>query len=327
LYSVDIALADTASPINAVELFLTNGVGHTAVFAVSGASLTGSAFAPIEIGCYNEDVVVEASALKPGFLETNTTATMDSGTANLRFTWYERGYCSLAPGSGLPPAGSLLTNQDDASHRFILPSSYTDANAILLDSVCTNAVVKLVAPAPYSALSFLTASAHGPVTNRCVISHADGRSETNEFVSPDWLGNSPAAFATQGRVSVSTRLIDNLGSGSPRLYAVDVPLTNTASPVTRIRLALGSADADGHAVVLAVSGSSAGVVPRVRPALTIVQSADGNLIVHSSQPGTLESCSSLSGTQGNWKPEGPISSNLTVTRSAGQARFYRVVSQ
>src|SRR5262249_3958176 len=82
LYSVDIRVSNAHSPIRNIELSYAGGRGHSAIFAMSGAA--GETFTPIEIAGYNEDVVVEASAVKPGFIETNTTATMDSGVTNSR---------------------------------------------------------------------------------------------------------------------------------------------------------------------------------------------------------------------------------------------------
>lgn len=124
LYSADVILSNALSPVTSIDLSLESGDGHTAIFAVSGAPAREDAFVPLAITGYNEDLVVEANAIKPGFMDTNTTATMENGAANTRFTWYEKGYYSLAPLTGLPPAGSTLTSQADATHRFLMPPSY-----------------------------------------------------------------------------------------------------------------------------------------------------------------------------------------------------------
>jgi hypothetical protein len=326
LYAVNIQVANTFKPITAVELYLTNGLGHTVVFAISGVPLGAGPFVPVEISGYTEDLVVEAAAPKPGFLNSNTTATMDNGTANLRSTWYEQGYNPLAPQSGLPPAGSIVVSETDAGHRFLLPASYSAPNAILLDRVCTNSVLKLLTPAAYTSLSFLTASAHGPVTNRCVFSYADGTTETNQFVSPDWLGDAPSALRAHGLVSVSTRLLDQVGADTVRLYAVDVSPTNQGAPILSIGLSPEHCATDAHAIVFAVSGISKVVVPPTRPQLQLTRNRDGSFVLHSSQPGRLQACTDLTPGAAAWNTEGPISSNITFTPGPqSKAAFYRVI--
>ena len=327
LYSVDVRLSQVLGPITSLDFTLGSGSGHTAIFAVSGAFSTGGPFRPIEIGGYNEDLVVEAAAIHPGFLDAYTTATMDNGTANTRYTWYERGYYPAAPESGLPAPGSILTSESDATHRFVLAPSYTNNNALLVDRMCSNVVLTLVNPASCAALAFLTASGHGPVTNQCVVRHLDGTEETNRFISPDWLGSDPGALDAHGRISVSTRLADRNNAAGPHLYAVDVPLSGgSTSPVQKLVLSPVAAGADAHAVVFALSGKAAGTVA-TRPALSITTSSDGHLAIRSSQPGRLQSCPSLSGAGVTWKDEGPIQQSLTLSPTAGQrTSFYRVVS-
>jgi hypothetical protein len=325
LYSVDVILSNAVGPVTSIDFSLISGIGHTAIFAISGSSSLGEVFDPIEIGGYNKDMVVEASAIKPGFMDSNTTATMDNGTANTRCTWYEKGYYSPAPQTGLPEPGSLVTSDVDASHHFLMPPSYTNANAVLIDSVCSKSVLTLLTPASYSALSFLTASGHGPVTNRCVVSHSDGSSETNTFVSPDWLdNNSPAALRSHGRVSLNTKLTDYVNSDRPRLYAVDVPITNSNKPIAKITLSFGGAGPDAHAVIFAVSGNASTSAP-TRPVLVIESSPAGKLIIRSTQPGRLQSCSALPCAAAAWKDEGPIDQNVTVAPPAAKTRFYRVM--
>jgi hypothetical protein len=325
LYSVDIRMSNPASPISTVELSLADGSGHTAVFAVSGAALPGEPFVPIEITGYNEDLVVEASAVKPGFMETNTTATMEGGTANVLFTWYERGYNPAAPDTGLPAPGSLLTNTATGTH-FLMPPSYSLPNAVLIDSVCSNSTLIPLRPGCYSAVSFLTASASGPSTNQCILNHANGKSETNTFVSLDWLGVSLPAFTAYGRVSVSTKLIDRASSNSPQLYAVEIPITITNSPVTKFRLAQISRSINTHTVIFALAGIPA--PPLHRPTLSISFNPNGQLTVRSTQAGKLQSCNSLSESVTHWTDLGPISQALTLVPLAGKpAQFYRVVAQ
>jgi hypothetical protein len=326
LYSVDIRLVDAFSPVTQVDLFRSEGVGHTSVFAVSGAPIGAGPFIPIDVEGQNYDLVVEASAIKPGFLDFVTTATMENGAANRAFTWYERGYNPIAPQTGLPPAGSRLTSPTDDFHQFIMPPNYDAANAILLDNACPASKVDLSVPACYSGLSFLTASGQGSVTNRCVVHHLDGSSETNWFVSADWLGNAADAVVTGACVSVSTRQLDQREVGSPCLYSADVPVTNSTSKVTGFALSPEAPAPNAHSFILAVSGLPAGATPPPpHPSLTISQGQNNSLLIQSSVPGRLESRVSLKGGTG-WTPVGSISTNLTLPMNAAdKCRFYRLV--
>jgi hypothetical protein len=327
LYQADIVLSNAVGPVTSIELALGSGSGHTAIFAVSSTRSPGDMFNPLAITGQTEDLVVEAGAIKPGFMQANTTATMENGRANTRFTWYEQGYYSPAPQSGLPPAGSKVVSESDPSHQFVMPPSYTNANAIMVDADSGKSILTPAKPATFRGLSFLTASGHGPVTNLCVIRHLDGSSETNSFVSPDWMAfESAAAFRSGGRISVSTKLADSVNSDRPALYAVDVPVTHSNSAITKIELSLKGAGPDAHCVVFAVSGTTSSINP-IRPALAITRAQNGQLTFRSSQPGRLQSCAAVPGERGAWRDEGPILQGATLPSPADTARFYRVMAQ
>jgi predicted alpha-1,6-mannanase (GH76 family) len=251
LYSLDVALTNSASPVASIDFAYVSGSGHGAIMAVSGWN--GSAFTPIAVTGYNEDIVVEAAAGKPGALTNATSATMDSGTNNTGSTYYEIGYVPQAPATGLPHAGSMVTNLSALDHIYQMPPSYTSKNAVLVDSNVSTAMITPVAQATFSGLSFLTAASSGPVTLGCTVHHSDGSTDSNSLNVPDWFYNAPVAVAANGRVYVDTSTVNSLNSGSPRLYAVDMPLVR-ASPVTSISLNFISGVAGSHAVVFAVSG-------------------------------------------------------------------------
>ena len=80
LYSLDLTLTNTLSPVSSVDFVYGSGTGHGAIFAMSGA--TGATFVPITISGYNADLVVEASGPHAGSLTGVTTATMDTGPTN-----------------------------------------------------------------------------------------------------------------------------------------------------------------------------------------------------------------------------------------------------
>jgi predicted alpha-1,6-mannanase (GH76 family) len=254
LYSLDITLLNTASPVTSIDFTYVGGTGHGAIMAVSG--LSGANYTPIAVTGYNADIVVEANAGSPGSLTGVTTATMDTATANAASTWYEAGYVPTAPATGLPHPGSTLTNLSAADHLYVMSPSYTANNAILLYSNGPAALATPVTPTNFAALSFLVAAGNGPATVGCSVRHANGVSESNYFAVPDWVNKSPVAFVANGRVSVSSKAISYLNSGNPRLYAMDIPLLVTGSPVTNIVLSWKSGGSGANAAIFAVSGGS-----------------------------------------------------------------------
>ncbi len=211
---------------------------------------------PITAESLTFDVVVERGATPPP--APLSTATMDDGTANTGNTWYEQGFNPEAPETGLPPAGSSLTSESLPDHSYVMPPAYANHNAFLVDSTFTNVTLSLLTPAPFSSLSFLTGAGHGPVTVNVVVHHANGQTETNSFVSPDWFGGADQALTANGRVNLPGRTFDNVNSGNPRLYSADVVLKDTVNPVERLDLQFTGTPANGHAAVFALSGSTGG---------------------------------------------------------------------
>ena len=254
LYSLDVALSITTSPVTSIDFTYSSGTGHGAIMAVSGS--TGTTFTPIAVTGYNKDIVVEAGAGTPGTLSGVTTATMDTGIANTANTWYETGYVITAPATGLPHAGSTLTNVSAPDHSYILAPSYTANNVVLLTSNAPTANLFPAAPLNYAALSFLTTAGNGPITVGCAIRHANGTTESNYIILPDWFTKAPVAFVANGRVNVTTKTANTINANNPRLYAVDIPLANTVSAVTNITLTWLSGSSGGNAVIFAVSGGT-----------------------------------------------------------------------
>ena len=200
------------------------------VLGLGLASEARADFLPIALtpASFNEDMVVEhnAPALPNG---TYTSASMDAGTADTGFGWYEQGYNAAAPATGLPAAGSTFVSAAFPSHRYTMPPSYTTSNAALID-VSDSATLTLVTPAAFSALSFLVSAGHGPATIAYTVSHADSSTDSGTFSAPDWFGNYPVAFDANGRVDVQSGAFDSVTNNNPRLYAVDISLGNRTSP-------------------------------------------------------------------------------------------------
>lgn len=260
LYSLDFNLSNTTSPITSVDFnFVASSGGEGAILAISGS--TGGNFNPIAVTGYNADIIVEANAGVSGSLSGVTTATMDAGTGNTANTWYESGYVVNAPNTGLPAAGSVITNYSAPDHRYVMAPSYSANNAILLSSNAPTVTITPMSTANYSNLSFLVAAGNGPVTNSCVIHFANGAIQNATLVIPDWTGQTPVAFIANGRVNVSTKTVNLINGGSPRLYAVDIPLTYATIPMTNVVVTWKSGAAGSSAVIFAVSGGGIGPIP------------------------------------------------------------------
>jgi hypothetical protein len=326
LFSRDIALSNTNSAITRIDFSYVAGAAHNAIFAVSGSTNLVDPFAPITVTGFNVDLVVESTAARRQALTTATTASMEGGSVNAGRTWYEKGYYPLNPASGFPATGSILTSVSAPDHHYALPSSYTANNALLLDSTLDSGILTPASPAPYAALSFLCSAGHGPVTNQCVLSYANGSSQTNTLVIPSWFDSAPAAFIASGDLDLNTRSVDSVGSNNPRLFGIDLPLANTDSAVTNITLSFTGGAANSHAAIFAISGSSSGSI--TRPSLSIVTAPGGGLRITTTQPGQLQSTTALRGTNTFWQNEGAISGQTTISVAPGvPGKFYRVLAQ
>jgi hypothetical protein len=329
LYGVDVTVTNRGSPVEAVEFTYVSGAGHGAVFSLSGAALAGDPVKPLGISGYNADMVVEATATRPDPLSGVTTATMEDGIGNAGTTWYERGYYPLAPLTGLPPAGSVVTNPSAPDHLYLLGETYQANNAVLLDPDSSRANLTLATPTRYSTISFLTSAGHGPVTNRCIVNHADGSSQTNTFVVPDWFDAAPLAACGQGRVKVGKRMITPTEPGYPRLFSVDLPIQNTNSPVYEVLLRFVGGPLYSHSAVFAVSGlDPSAPTPHSSPAtLSFTAGPDNVWVIHSTTSGVLQSTTAWRDNETVWRDEGPISGPVAIQPATnGAAKFFRVRS-
>jgi len=203
-------------------------------------------------GSYNRDVVVEHTAPPPPAPGAYTTASMETGEANTTWSWYEVGYNTGAPTTGLPAANTLFASVTHPDHLFRMAPSYTANNVLLLNSSLTTGTLTVNTPTAYTRLSFLVGAAHGPGSVRAMVVHQNGTVQTNILTVPDWFFAANRALTANGRVDVQSFAFGNVNSDNPRLYSADVVLANTSSPVTRVDFAHISGGQDG---VFAVSGS------------------------------------------------------------------------
>jgi hypothetical protein len=229
----------------------TNSV--TVRLSVETPGVYGFSPIPITSGSYNESMIVAKGDLVPA-----TTATLDQGTKNYQTTWFQQGYYLADPTVGLPAPGATYTyTSNSVQYSYTMAPSYTTNDAIFINSTVTSASLTLIAPAAYSGLSFLGSSGFGPTTNNYAVYHSDGTIEQGQIAAPDWFsGNGSIALGVGGRVDAAVRNFGYWGAGGlPYIYDVNITLSDTTNPVTRIVLASASG---GNTCWLAVSGSTGG---------------------------------------------------------------------
>ncbi|MDB6064392.1 MAG: Immunoglobulin I-set domain protein [Pedosphaera sp.] len=285
LYSTDIATG-SGSPIVSVA-FSRNAGGHAVILAVSG--FNGGPYTPIVVSGFTQDVVVEAGAqhLPPG---TNyTTASMDTGTTNTGTSWYARGFNTAASTTGLPPAGSTIASVSALDHQYKFAPSYSSNNVVYIDPTHSGTLT-WVTPTNHSALSFLASAGHGPTKVDYVVNHADTSTENGVFAVPDWFFNvTNVAFICKGRVTLASGLYTDVNGTNPRIYNLDITLSNTVSPVTSVNVSwdAGNTNTAGLAAIFAVSGTGGNFPPVIgtQPASTNAP-AGTNFVFSTSISGT-----------------------------------------
>ena len=134
--------------------------------ALTCSGVTRAAWAPIALtaNSYSQDMVVEKTAIyRPSGPPPLTTATFDGGAGNYGDTFYEQGYDTNYPDTGLPAHGSTITSESQPDHSYTLASSYAGTNnVVLVDGAVTNATITLTTPAAYSAVHFSASRAAAP---------------------------------------------------------------------------------------------------------------------------------------------------------------------
>jgi hypothetical protein len=229
---------------------------------------------PIPVSGYNQDVVVEAGA--PANASGVTTATMDAGIGNTGGTWYEQGFNTSAPLTGIPARGTTIVSAAAPDHSYLFPASYGPGNgtagttndAFVVGQGSGSPTIAFITPARYSALSLLGSSGHGPNSVDYVITFADSTTQSGTLSVGDWFNGTPVAYNANGRVTVNTGAFDNVNAGNPRLYSFDFTLSNTLSPVTSV--ALTSSSVTSTAAFFALSGTLAPVPEPTTLSLTAI---------------------------------------------------------
>jgi hypothetical protein len=264
LYALQITVSG-ASPVTSIALSGPTTGNHGNFYAVSG-NATGTGWEPIPLDSTTYNVMAIAPATFP------LTATMDQGTNTVNngnlATWFETGFVR-GIGTGLPASGSTFDSLSQPTHHYQL-ADYTTNNAILIDTNHLVANITPATPATYSSFALLTAGGNvggTPMTNLCILQHANGVNETNIFLGYDWFyNNAPGAIAykASGRVNMYSRTVNNVGNNYPYLFETYFLVNDTSSPVTNIQVRYKWAGSTSSTTyVMALSASSGGIAPVV----------------------------------------------------------------
>jgi hypothetical protein len=357
IYFRDVALTNHTSPVTNIVLTYTSGSGssHNDIMGVSGATTPGGLVTPIAVTGFTYDFTVEASAPSRGRVVSQTmvdgtnvwatTATMDND-GNTGNTFYERGHnynmlCNSGPiiysnpvvdaiaqASGIPVHGSTFTN-DAGNHSYTMAADYTTNDVVYISPVFTNATITLVTPQAYTALSFLDAAGNGPVNPVVIVHHQNGSSETNVLIIVDWFDSSTSAYIPNGRVAANTAEWDqqyfDKTMSSGRLFSTDLPLVETASPVTSIDLVY--TNTGGRAAIFALSGTTGPVPPFFTGQPTSTNTYAGSPISFSvhvigSAPFTYQWQKGTNGVFANLIDGGAVSGATTATLSISNANYF-----
>lgn len=215
------------------------------VLNLNGGTITGG-------GNFADNFGISAAAVN---------ASMDGGLNLSGTTWFDQGFDTGNTALGLPVPGSeLTTNLTGVNYTYIMASSYTTNDAVLVDSNVT-ATITLSSATALSGLSFLGSAGNGPATLNYTVNHADSSTESGTLVFLDWFNTAgPIVFGAGGRANADGTGITAYTAGSfPFLFAVNATLTNTTSPVTSVVLSFNSdTTGDSHVGIMALAGSTGG---------------------------------------------------------------------
>jgi hypothetical protein len=357
IYFRDITLTNTTSPVTNIVLSYISGSAnsHNDVLGVSGATTPGGPVAPIAVTGYTYDFVVEATAAKRGRIVTPTivdatTVTMDTDVGvNTGFTFYERGHDfnminngpviygnpvvdAIAQASGIPVHGSTFTNAA-GDHSYTMAPDYTTNDVVWISPNFSNATITLVTPKAYFALSFLDAAGNGPVNPVVIVHHQNGGSETNVLTIVDWFDTSTPIYIPNGRVQVESGQWSQqtfAKNGADRLFASDIVLADTVSPVTSIDLVY--TNTGGRAAIFALSGSTTPVPPIITQQPVGTNIYAGSPFAFAVQvsgigPFTYQWQKGTNGVFANLSNGGTVSGATSTTLSISSANYFADAAQ
>ena len=218
---------------------------------------------------YTFDIVVEKTAPQP--LPYCITASVGGGTDESDHTFFERGVWDRpSSGSdyfpGVPPHGTVFTDQSDANRTYQMAADYTVNNGLLVDSTVTSGTLTLGTPTTAANLAFLCTGGNSGCTVSYTVNHQDGVTvDTGSFNPGDWFGGANPAWYCGGRIGTPNGGYDSIATNgspttgavgsNPRIYS-KVIAVSSGSPVTSIAFTYVSGG--GHDCFFAVSYNTSG---------------------------------------------------------------------
>ncbi|MGC9943937.1 MAG: LamG-like jellyroll fold domain-containing protein [Verrucomicrobiota bacterium] len=225
--------------------------------------LAATNMTPIAVTGWNEDVVIEDTAVGPPF--TNVAVEVNAGEGN---AYYQTGLPQYA--WGLPPSGAFVSLTGDRTLFQFQP--YTTMNALVLsrDTGLTAGTLTLSQPATYGSIAILAQSCNGTnATGPLTLHFADGSSFQTTYYAPDWMnGTVNVAWFGPGRVNLITGA-DTTGPENPCFYETSINLQALLGAGNKplASLTFGKTQANTSAIY-AVSGIQAGAAQAVGEPIT-----------------------------------------------------------
>jgi hypothetical protein len=227
---------------------VVSNVNYTATSSVATLTVT-PVMTPIAATGYNEDVVIENTAVGPPYTSYAVEMNATEGTA-----YYQHGL----PGTlyGLPASGVFLSAVDGTEFQF---QPYTNNNALILssDTGLTAGTLTLAVPAMYQSIAILANSGNGDSTGTASLTllFSDGTSFQTTYYAPDWFNNAPFALGGMDRINLATGET-NGGPDNPRFYQTTIDLTELLGATNKelAGLVLGKASSANSTAIYALSG-------------------------------------------------------------------------
>jgi autotransporter-associated beta strand protein len=178
------------------------------------------------------------------------------------FAYYEVGYSTTHPTTGLPAPGTTITSVTQPDHSYKFAPTYTANDAIILDTAVPSATITLTTPTVCSGLSFMGSAGNGPVVVNYTVNHASGAPETGSLSVPDWFGSGQEVLNVEGRVDATGVNFQYPGAAggqpvgnAPYLLSVDIDTSANPAAVVSINLTyISGGGSFATATLLGVSG-------------------------------------------------------------------------